>query len=188
MIQPFQNIELTAGRLLSHISAVTVNQLKEFKTLLANTTCDLEDRFQEISGRLQTLSLPGNTISVEAATELEKVQEEKDSTKQCLTICAQASEHVDQVRTHVFEDISADTDAHQLIISTSGDLIVAKRITAGVGATQWLGQMSDAVIQQLSRDRGVEVSARAATGKSTEKEIETSAKFQDQFGAGHKLS
>lgn len=175
---------MTVRRIHRRISAVTVNRLKEYKTLLANTTSDLEDRFQEINGRLQNLSLQGTTISVEAATEREKVQEEKDSTKQCLTICAQASQHVDQVRTHVFEDISADRDSHQVIISTSGDLIVAKRITAGVGATQWLGQMSDAVIQQLSRDRRLDVSGRAASGSGKEKQIEITAKFQDQFGAG----
>lgn len=167
---------------------MTVNRLKEYKTLLANTTSDLEDRFQEINGRLEKLSLQGATISVEAATEREKVQEEKDSTKQCLTICAQASQNVDQVRTHVFEDISADRDSHQVIISTSGDLIVAKRIAAGVGATQWLGQISDAVIEQLSRDRGLDISGRAATTENgKEEQIEITAKFQDQFGAGHKL-
>ena len=64
---------------------------------------------------------------------------------------------------------------------------MAKRITAGVGATQWLGQMSDAVIQQLSRDRGLDVSGRAASVSGKEKQIEITAKFQDQFGAGHKL-
>lgn len=156
--------------------------------MLANTTSDLEDRVQEINGRLQTLSLKATTASIEAATEREKVQEEKDSTNQCLTICAQASQHINQVRTHVFEDISADRDAHQVIVSTSGDLIVAKRISAGVGATQWLGQMPEAVIQQLSRDRAVNVSGQAATEMNKEKQIEITAKFQGQFGAGHKLS
>lgn len=187
MFQPVPDIELT-GVSYSRISAVTDNLVKDYKSLLTNTTSDLDERLNEIDARLQTLSTEGTTISVEDAAERDRMQEEKDSTKQCLTICAQASQHVDQVRTHVFEDISADIDAHQVIISTSGDLIVAKRITAGVGATQWLGQMSDAVIQQLSRDRGAEVSGRAATGKSTEKDIDTSAKFQDQFGAGRKLS
>lgn len=170
----------------SRISAVTDNLVKDYKSLLTDTTSDLDERLKEINVRLQTLSTE-TMISVEDAAERDRMQEEKDSTKQCLTICAQASQHVDQVRTHVFEDISADRDSHQVIISTSGDLIVAKRITAGVGATQWLGQMSDAVIQQLSRDRGLDVSGRAASGKGKEKQIEITAKFQDQFGAGHKL-
>lgn len=163
---------------LRRISAVTVNRLREYKTLLTNTTSDLEARFQEINGRLQTLSLQGTTISDEDTTQREQVQEEKNSTKQCLTICAQASQNLDQIRTHVFEDISADRNAHQVIISTSGDAISAKRITAGVGATQWLGQMSDAVVQQLSRDRGLDVTAQTATEKGADKQIEITAKFQ----------
>ena len=56
-------------------------------------------------------------MSDEDAAERKQVQEEWDSTKQCLTICAQASEHVDQVRTNVFEDVSAAQDAHQVIVA-----------------------------------------------------------------------
>ena len=78
-------------------------------------------------------------MSDDDAAERERVQEERDSTKQCLTICAQASEHVGQVRTIVFEDVSAAQGAHQVIVATFRDLISAKRVTAGVGATQWLG-------------------------------------------------
>lgn len=166
---------------------MTDNLVKDYKSLLTDTTSDLDERLTEISARLQALATEA-TISVEDAAERDRMQEEKDSTKQCLTICAQASQHVDQVRTHVFEDVSADRDSHQVIISTSGDLIVAKRIRAGVGATQWLGQMSDAVTEQLSQYRGLDVSCgRAATGNGKEKQMEITAKFQDQFGAGHKL-
>lgn len=170
----------------SRISAVTDNLVKDYKSLLTDTTSDLDERLKEINARLQILSIE-TTLSVEDAAERDRMQEEEDSTKQCLTICSQASQHVDQVRTHVFEDISAERDAHQVIISMSGDLIVARRITAAVGATQWLGQMSDAVIQQLSQNRGLNVSDGASTEKGKEKQIEIIAKFQDQFGAGHKL-
>ncbi|KAI9710011.1 MAG: hypothetical protein M1828_002340 [Chrysothrix sp. TS-e1954] len=50
-------------------------------------------------------------------------------------------------------NISATHDAHQVIVATLGDLITARRITAGARSTQWLGQMSDASLQQLSKDR-----------------------------------
>jgi hypothetical protein len=76
-------------------------------------------------------------------------------------VCAQASEHVDKVRTNVFEDVSAAQDAHQLIVSTFGDLISAKQVTAGAGATQWLGQISDATLQQLTRSRGIDLHGRS---------------------------
>ena len=85
-------------------------------------------------------------------------------------------------RTNVFEDVSAAQDAHQVIAATFGDLISAKRVTAGVGATQWLA------LQQLSRDRGIDLSGRLAMGKATEQQSEMVAKFEDQYGARHKLS
>ena len=106
-------------------------------------------------------------MSDEDAAERRQVQEEWDSTKRCLTIYAQASEYVDQVRTNVFENVSAAQDAHQVIVATLGDLISATRVTADVGATQWLGQMSDTALQQLSRDRRLDLSGRPAIGKAT---------------------
>jgi hypothetical protein len=59
--------------------------------------------------------------------------------KQCLAIRTQASRQPDQVRTNVFEDVAAARNTHQLIVATLGDLVSAKRITTGLGATQWLG-------------------------------------------------
>jgi Fungal N-terminal domain of STAND proteins len=139
----------------SRRAGVTADVLKEYKEILTNTTSDLEEHLQEIDNRLQTLSLQGSSMTDEDVTERERVQEEKDSTKKCLAICTQASEHADQVKTNVFEDVSAAKDAHQVIVSTLGDLISAKRVTAGVGATQLLGQMSDASLQQLLKGRGI---------------------------------
>jgi chromosome segregation ATPase len=159
---------------------VTAKVLEEFQDKLTATTSDLKENLQKINNRLQRLSSPGTRI-VEDTTERKRVQEEIDSIKQCLAICAQASGKADQVRTNVFEDVSAAKDAHQLIISTLGDLVLAKQVTAGLGADQWLGQVSDATVQQLSRDR-VDVRGRAATDKGVEPQ-----KFADKYGAGYKL-
>jgi hypothetical protein len=58
---------------------------------------------------------------------------------------------------------------------------LAKQVIAGPRADQWLGQASDATVQQLSRDR-VDIRGRAATDKGVEPQ-----KFADQYGAGYKL-
>lgn len=76
-----------------------------------------------------------------------------ESDKQCLAICAQASKQVDSVRTIVFEDVSAAQDAHHAVVATLEDLVLARYVTAAARSTQWLGQMSDATLQQLSRNR-----------------------------------
>ena len=155
--------------------------------MLADTTSDLEEHLEKIDNRLQMLSLQGTESSDEDAAERKQIQEELDSTKQCLTICAQAKEHIDRVPTNVFEDVSADQDAHQVIVSTLENLISAKRVTAGVGATQWLGQMPDTTLHQLSRDRRINLSGRLAMGRDAEEQSEKVAKPEDQYGARHRL-
>jgi len=148
---------------------------------------DLQSRrtYPKIDNRLQTFS--SARISGGATDERKRFQDEKESIEQCLAVCTQASEQANKVRTNAFEDVSAAKDAHQLIVATLGDFISAKRVTAESGATQWLGQMSDAALQQLSRDRGIELRDRAATDKVGEPKRESIARFAVQYGAGHIL-
>src|SRR5271170_2930397 len=130
MIRPLTN--RTDNTWNSRTATVTADVLKEYKELISNTTSDLEDHLQEIEGKLQSLPLQGDTISDEDAAEREQMQKEKESTKQCLTICEQVFKQVSQVQPNVFEDISAANDAHQVDISIFGGLIPAKRVTAKV--------------------------------------------------------
>jgi hypothetical protein len=60
-------------------------------------------------------------------------------------------------------------DAHQLIVATLGDLVPAKRVTAEAVATRWLGQMSDADIRHISRERALR--GRLAIDKFVESEL-----------------
>lgn len=87
----------------------------------------------------------------------------------------------DQDRTNVFEDVSMADDGHQVIVSTIGDLISARRVTAGARSMQIMGQMSDDALQQLSQNLG-----HAATEKA--KESETGSEFENRYGEGWKLN
>ena len=53
------------------------------------------------------------------------------------------------IRRSIFEDVLAGQGASQLILA-SKDIILARRVTAGKGARQWLGYMSDDTLQHLS--------------------------------------
>ena len=64
------------------------------------------------------------SISDEVAAERERLQEEKESTKQCLAICAKALEHIGQLQSNLSEEFSRD------IISIPGVLMSSKRATA----------------------------------------------------------
>lgn len=157
-----------------HITATVSQQLEDKPTA---TIWNLEAHLQLINWRLQSLPLPESS-SIEGSSELQRIQEEKESAEHCLGICAEASQQADQARTNVFEDISVAEDGHQVLVSTVGDLITARRVTAGARTAQWIGQMSDTSLQQLSQHWNPTDSAEKHQG-------EASTSFQDRYRAGH---
>lgn len=161
---------------------LTAKIFKECKERLPDTTSELKKHLEEINERLQNLPLQRANPAGDNLTEQARIQEEKDSLKQCLAICAQASVQVDSVQTNVFEDVSAAQDAHQVIVATLGDLISAKHVTAAARSTQWLGRMSDATVQQLSRDR-----SRIAAKDAVQPTSAVAGEFEDRHGTGRKL-
>lgn len=169
-----------------HVSAkrVTASALQELQEKLINTTSTLEQHLQDIDNKLR--SPPSSAARILGGAERDQVQAEKESIEQCLAICTQASQQADQFRTNVFEDVLAAREAHQLIVSTLGDLISAKRVTAELASTQWLGQMSDPTVQQLSKDQVSR--SRAVTDKAVEPQSESGVNFADQYGRGRRLS
>jgi hypothetical protein len=162
---------------------LTADALTQCKEKLTNTTTQLERRLQNINILLQKISSQPLESSSKQATELERIEEEKESIKQCLAICAQASREADQDRTNVFEDISMADDGHQVLVSTIGDLISAKRVSAGARSMQLLGQMSDDSVQQLSRNCG-----HIGTEKATEPQTVIATQFEYRHGGGVKGS
>jgi hypothetical protein len=62
--------------------------------MIANTTTDLKEHLLTLDHRLQTLSLKEARISNEDMAERDRIQEERDSIEQCLTVCAHASKYI----------------------------------------------------------------------------------------------
>jgi predicted nucleic acid-binding Zn-ribbon protein len=168
-------------------AAVSASAVQEFKDMLKDTKTDLEDHLENLDDKLEALSIQEIRANEENIAGRRRIQEEIDSAKECLAVCAQASEHADKVRTNVFEDVTAAQNSDQVVVSTLGDLISAKRITAGVGATQWLGQMSDTSLQQLARSRGIDLSSGSRIVRDVAEQDRGSITFEDQYGSVHKL-
>ncbi|KAG0644999.1 hypothetical protein D0Z07_9215 [Hyphodiscus hymeniophilus] len=162
---------------------ITANTFKACKESLSDATSRLEGHLQDIDNRVQSLSLPRSENSNERAAKQELIKEELDSIKQCLAICAQASTQADKERMNVFEDVSMADDGHQVLVSTIGDLISARRVTAGARSWQWLGQMSDDSLQQLSQNH-----RHIATEIPLESQMEASGRFEGRYGVGLKLT
>ncbi|KAJ9155166.1 Fungal N-terminal domain of STAND protein [Pleurostoma richardsiae] len=152
----------------------TVSALKDCKDTLAGAATHLQTHLEGLNASL------GDALSqgAQEGEDHDRIREEVESIKQCLNICAHASEAV-QHRTNVVEDVLAEDDAHQVAVATLGDLISVKSVKAGARSAQWLGQMSDASLQQLSKDF-----IRVA---SVEPHTKMGTKFERRYGTGHTL-
>lgn len=168
---------------------VTGTTIQECKERIENTNYELENHLRTINDRLASLTVANS--KTDKGAEEKRIQEEKDSIEQCLGICAEAAGQADHARTNVVEDISSGHESYQVVVATLGDLIAARRLITGDKSTQWVGQMSDSTLQQLSRDRGYRP-AREATQEECQKPVfvqsETAKGFKHRHGTGYKLS
>lgn len=112
---------------------------------------NLSDLLAQLHAQLQHLAQRPPSIPPSPSSDQQTLQDERESIKQSLQICETASQAAQPHRTNVFEDISLADDGQQILVSTFGDLICARRITGGARAKQWFGQMSDDTLQQMLR-------------------------------------
>jgi hypothetical protein len=159
---------------------VTNNLLIGFKTKLSSNAKDLQDRLQELETRFGRLSKEND--DQQDLGLLQAMKEERDSITQCLEICTDASNLTETVRTNVYEDVTSADNAHQLVVSTIGDLISAKHIITGSNSVQWLGQMSDETIQKLSDDNIRTFRENYSSKVEGQKDA-----FQGLYGTGYQL-
>ena len=161
-------------------SQFTTDGFRRCKDTLGGTISRLGKHLNEIEHLLQASTTKSKTSET---TEQTRIREEIKSINQCLNICSNAAEQTAQTRVNVFEDVSMADDGQQVIVATLGDLISAKRIVVGARSTQWLGQMSDTTLQQLSQDH---VQGKREPG--TRPEVQTGTQFEDRYGTGFQLN
>lgn len=158
----------------------TNDLLMGFKNKLSSNANDLQVRLQELEDRLRKFSKESN--DQQELSLLQAMKEERDSITQCLEICTDASELAATVRTNVYEDVTSADNAHQLVVSTIGDLISARHIMTGSNSVQWLGQMSDETIQKLSDDHKRNVPENKTSTRQAQESV-----FNDLYGTGYQL-
>jgi hypothetical protein len=84
--------------LTSRKSSVTAESLESYKDLVKTTTDDLEGHLESINEKLESIFRRVVSESDEDASELQLIKEERLSTQKCLQICAQLSDHIDQIQ------------------------------------------------------------------------------------------
>jgi len=142
-----------------------------------NALYQLKANLEALDHKLDTLS------SRNGSHERSRIEQEIANLKQSLKTCIEALRHAERTKVNVFEDVTAEISSKQIILSTAGAPISAKRVTAGRGSIQVLGQMSEETIKSLAeswkdpygdlRQRGIPV------------EMNRSLVFRDQYQAGH---
>ncbi|CAG8092626.1 unnamed protein product [Penicillium salamii] len=162
------------------------NLLRDFKSDLATTSSEFNNIIERLEHQQTVLPSRPAHISGKNAAAMQQIQEERNSTAQCLTICADATKHSEEIQSNIFEDITSGHDSQQYVISSIGQLITAKRINTGSRSLLMLGQMSDDTIRQSSHDH---VLSSEILAKQMSKHMEPTGfdNFQRRYGVGHQL-
>ena len=128
---------------------VTDEGLQDCKMKLAGTITQLEKHMQDLTDRLLVKSKAAMT-SEQDIMDLKRLQDEWQTAHQCMDICSKAD-------TRLRENISnihnyGTGDALQFMVSTNGKTINGTNRGLGWRTRQVGGHLSDASVQQLSRD------------------------------------
>lgn len=129
---------------------VTNEGLQACKERLAQTVASLEKHMQQLVDRLIEKSAAKMNSEHEVA-QLATLREEWTTARQCLDICSSAESHVKE-NISIIDNYATGDDTVQFLVSTNGKTIHGKNrgyssITRQVG-----GYLSDASVQQMSRD------------------------------------
>ncbi|KAJ5655654.1 hypothetical protein N7507_007604 [Penicillium longicatenatum] len=173
---------------------VTNDGLQECKNSLLNTAAKLENHLKILMDRIVTKSKTSKA-SQDDITELSRLQEEWETTRQCMNICSKAG-------TNLYENAStidnyATGDAVQFMVSTNEKIIHGKNRGLGWRTRQVGGHLSDASLQHLSKDmtrmsfvnidqRGSPSAERFMSDEGLEDQPLSG--FKDRYGQGFKLT
>lgn len=174
-ITPDENVDFSAATSAGAYPSdrLTVASLGKCEENMTSAKLELQTRLREIDRRLKTAP----------AEDHDRIQEQKASIQACLEICGAAATETEKARVNVFEDVGAAEDSQQMIVSTIGDLISARRVTVGARSMQVMGQMTDDSLRCLSL-KGKRYPVVASMNETGEDET---AKFEERHGTGRNL-
>ncbi|KNG86556.1 hypothetical protein ANOM_004895 [Aspergillus nomiae NRRL 13137] len=175
---------------------VTNEGLEECKNKLAVTIARLEKHMQDLIDRLLVKSKAAMTSENEV-TELKRLREEWETARQCMDICSKADNHLKENISSIHNYGAGD--ALQFMVSTTGKTIHGTNRGVGWRTRQVGGHLSDASVQQLSRDltninfRVIDADGqpmREYTNAIRDRDADTGsrAEFKERYGRGFTLT
>ncbi|KAL2815326.1 hypothetical protein BJX63DRAFT_164281 [Aspergillus granulosus] len=177
---PPQDNKAQANPNLGIARQIAQNSLTSCLQNMNAASARLQEHLNQLEASLKSTGNP--PASYQVTCELQRIKEERETISHCLNICSDASSLSESTRMNIFEDISSLDDAQQVMVSTIGELLNAKRITTGMRSLQLMGQMSDETIQYIS-------SRHISPGEKVEVGIEEDNRdnFKDRYGTGRPL-
>ena len=148
---------------------------------LVSTASALQRRLQDLKNRVSK-SLPQASSGGEQTPESE-MKDDLERLEQCLEVCNDAVENPDLNRVNRFENLSMANDGHQIIVTTLGDLMSAKKVEAAPRSTKLLAQISDTSLQELSNN-----CSRDTSQNSVQPESGFGQKLARSCAAEHRLN
>ncbi|KAL7764953.1 hypothetical protein ACKLNR_006098 [Fusarium oxysporum f. sp. zingiberi] len=146
-------MSISAGN-MTLADSLTISTLKTCSYNLSDTIDRLESHRDNTEENLRLRSLVHDlNQKIDPGANRETLQNELESTKQCLSVCDRASQWASSGRVHVVEDISVGNDGKQICVSTLGDLFNIKGARAGHGSIQFFGSVSEGSLNDVLRSQ-----------------------------------
>lgn len=121
--------------------------LRSAKGSIQSVMSQLQIHEDDIDRQLKALS-SGKPLPEDAIEQLTRLQETKQSLRQCINVVADASNTLVEQRQNIFEDITMTDDSYDFSISTVGDLVTARRLTLNGRSRHIGGELSDESYQK----------------------------------------
>ncbi|KAL3475089.1 hypothetical protein BJX99DRAFT_259702 [Aspergillus californicus] len=86
---------------------ITKHVIEEYKELIQNTQCDLETHLEDIRSKVEALSLNSSAITQLVPADLQRMEDEKQSTQKSLDICQQFLTLLDQSWSSLLGDLES---------------------------------------------------------------------------------
>ena len=143
------DVDSSSLRQLMMATADTLATLRECRKELSDIKTRLLVHEEKVAGHPSAGLEPTGTASRRGASQLTT---ELNPTEQGPCTCSKTSTRSSTELFHSLEDITAGKDSRQILISTSGKLFHAKRVTAGDRSLLLVGSCSNTTLQACVRD------------------------------------
>lgn len=187
----------------SRTSSITAESIKAHEQLVKTAKDDLGAHLESLDEKMELILERTRTTEDRNSdeTELQRLKDERLSTEKCLEICTRqcidiCSKADRRMRENVSNIVNHSTgDAVQFMVSTDGNIINGTNRGLGWRSRQVGGHLSDATVQQISRDfasvylrHPENTTAAPHTTSPAQNPDESSYEFTQRYGRGSKLS